>query len=300
MGKRIDLTGQQFNEWTLIEWIPPNERETKSKDYIGQCSCGVCRPVRSNDVKQGKSKSCGHLKSNFHSINIGEKYGKITPIKQLTNKYGNPIQKYECTCECGNKVIFEADLIGKKKNCGCAFREGFDTLQDLTGKRYGKLVVLKLSDKTDSKGKHSFWDCQCDCGNFCTVYRGHLKDGHTSSCGCVKSFGEEKVAEILKRNGIEFKRQVKVEGIKDQNELPFDFGIYLQDKLIGLIEVQGKQHFDSSLLFSSEDLLYHDVIKEHQTRKMGIPLLLIDYSGGQENTDFNKIEKDIISFIGGI
>lgn len=33
---------------------------------------------------------------------------------------------------------------------------------------------------------------------------------------------------------------------------------------------------------------------------MNIPLLLIDYSNGKENTDFDKIEEDIMSFIGGI
>ena len=72
MPKRIDLTGQSFNEWTLIEWIPPEKRENQSKDYIGLCSCGIKRPVRSSDIKNGKSKSCGHLRCNYNSIKIGE------------------------------------------------------------------------------------------------------------------------------------------------------------------------------------------------------------------------------------
>ena len=33
---------------------------------------------------------------------------------------------------------------------------------DLTGQRFGKLVVI---EKAESKNKQSRWLCQCDCGN---------------------------------------------------------------------------------------------------------------------------------------
>lgn len=53
---------------------------------------------------------------------------------------------------------------------------------NLTGNRYGKLLVIKESDN-----KKSHWVCRCDCGQITTVYRGHLRDGHTTSCGCYKA-----------------------------------------------------------------------------------------------------------------
>ena len=31
------------------------------------------------------------------------------------------------------------------------------------------------------------WSCICDCGNKTTVYAGHLKSGHTTSCGCHRA-----------------------------------------------------------------------------------------------------------------
>lgn len=54
---------------------------------------------------------------------------------------------------------------------------------DLTGKRFGRLTVVKLG-KIKNK-KKTYWICKCDCGNFSEVYSCKLKTGHTRSCGCL-------------------------------------------------------------------------------------------------------------------
>lgn len=56
-------------------------------------------------------------------------------------------------------------------------------LKDLTGQRFGKLVVLHLSDHKSNAGKTLF-DCLCDCGKVKTISSTHLVSGHTTSCGC--------------------------------------------------------------------------------------------------------------------
>lgn len=56
-------------------------------------------------------------------------------------------------------------------------------LIDLTGQRFGKLVVI---DRAESRGKQTMWNCLCDCGNKTVAFGGHLKDGHTKSCGCQR------------------------------------------------------------------------------------------------------------------
>lgn len=55
---------------------------------------------------------------------------------------------------------------------------------DLTGQRFGRLVVIKLS--TPKGTKHHKWLCKCDCGNECTVSRDNLISGITKSCGCLR------------------------------------------------------------------------------------------------------------------
>ncbi len=54
---------------------------------------------------------------------------------------------------------------------------------DLTEQRFGKLTVISLDSVRNHK-RH--WLCKCDCGNETVVRAGHLKVGHTSSCGCIR------------------------------------------------------------------------------------------------------------------
>lgn len=56
-------------------------------------------------------------------------------------------------------------------------------VMDLTGKKFGNLVVLGL-DHMDKYHK-AWWLCRCSCGTEKAVSGGHLIDGSTTSCGCV-------------------------------------------------------------------------------------------------------------------
>ena len=55
---------------------------------------------------------------------------------------------------------------------------------DETGKRYGRLVVLR--DAGRNLRQNVLWECQCDCGNKCVVEGGLLRSGNTKSCGCLR------------------------------------------------------------------------------------------------------------------
>lgn len=57
------------------------------------------------------------------------------------------------------------------------------TLIDLTGQRFGRLTVIQ---HVGSQNGHVVWKCICDCGNSCNVKGIHLRNGHTTSCGCRK------------------------------------------------------------------------------------------------------------------
>ncbi len=50
------------------------------------------------------------------------------------------------------------------------------------GVRFGKLTVLE--EAPQRKG-HRYWRCRCDCGTERVVEGGHLRSGHTRSCGCL-------------------------------------------------------------------------------------------------------------------
>lgn len=61
------------------------------------------------------------------------------------------------------------------------------SMQDLTGRRYGKLTVVEWAGR-DKRGIY-LWKCLCDCGNYTIVKRSNLrtdKGRSTKSCGCLK------------------------------------------------------------------------------------------------------------------
>jgi hypothetical protein len=58
------------------------------------------------------------------------------------------------------------------------------TIRDLTGQKFGRLVVLEKTEK--NKAGMWYWLCRCDCGNTCIIRGAYLKSGSTQSCGCYQ------------------------------------------------------------------------------------------------------------------
>lgn len=58
--------------------------------------------------------------------------------------------------------------------------------KDLTGLRFGRLVVLEQAeDYVKPDGEHcAMWKCQCDCDNIKNIKGESLRSGMTQSCGC--------------------------------------------------------------------------------------------------------------------
>lgn len=58
------------------------------------------------------------------------------------------------------------------------------TAQDLTGRRFGRLLVVRRVP-TEARGPR--WECVCDCGRTATPLSGQLLGGGVNSCGCIKA-----------------------------------------------------------------------------------------------------------------
>lgn len=54
-------------------------------------------------------------------------------------------------------------------------------LENLTGQRFGRLVVNRLRGLRPPR-----WECSCDCGQVVVVRACKLKSGTTRSCGCFR------------------------------------------------------------------------------------------------------------------
>jgi hypothetical protein len=63
---------------------------------------------------------------------------------------------------------------------------------NLVGQKFGRLVVIKPTDKRSHKGV--VWYCLCNCGNNVFVISSRLRDRSKRSCGCLAE-------ETRKKNG---------------------------------------------------------------------------------------------------
>ena len=185
MSKCVDLTGKRFGKLTVIK---------RAEDYISpsgfhstmwecKCDCGNICKAFATELKNGKKKDCGcERRNNLSKSHIndltGKRFGKLTVISYAYTKNKNA--NWLCRCDCGNEKIMQSSSIKKAKGCGKCTEYKFE---DLSGRKYGKLTVLRRSDRT---GKYVYFDCICDCGNEVTVRATDLKDGTTKTCGCIK------------------------------------------------------------------------------------------------------------------
>lgn len=125
MGKFIDITGQRFNHWTVLERDPQKYRD--EVHWICKCDCGTIRSVGSFRLRNGTSKSCGCIKqevaakvgaSKIKNL-VGQRFGKLRVLKLAGKDSGNHYQ-YLCICDCGKEKIIRASSLtsGNTKSCG--------------------------------------------------------------------------------------------------------------------------------------------------------------------------------------
>lgn len=215
-------------------------------------------------------------------VNIGDKFGRLTVLEKTNQKDKARHYYYRCKCECGNEVLVPAFRLtnGITKSCGCLLTEKNKSRikKDLCGKKFGKLIAIEPTDLR-YYGDKTLWRCECDCGTKnVLVARGSLISGHTQSCGCLKSQGEELISKLLTQNNLYFEKEKSFDDCRfpDTNKLAkFDF--YVNNEY--LIEYDGIQHFENRSYFSEslKTRQDHDEFKNNWCKQHNITLLRIPY-----------------------
>lgn len=146
----------------------------------------------------------------------GKRFGMLIVLekdKEKTKQYGRAY--WICKCDCGNIKSIRGSHLGKTIiSCGCK-RHGY---KDITGQRFGRLIVLEKTDEVRTDG--TVWKCQCDCGNICYVSLGCLSQGRTQSCGCLNTECRSKrMKEYVETHKGEFSPNYKPELTDEEREL---------------------------------------------------------------------------------
>ena len=127
---------------------------------------------------------------------IGKQFGRFIVVDKAESKNGKTFWKCKCSCGEIKEVYSYALTSGHIKSCGCHKSEvisnnGKKRTEDLTGKKFGRLVVIERYGYTNGKRKLATWLCQCDCGEM-TIRTGKaLKDSQNSGCDKCRFFNTD-------------------------------------------------------------------------------------------------------------
>lgn len=112
--------------------------------------------------------------------------------------------KVKLVCqECG-KIYSRTPYAAKSSHyCSNACRAKVTSrnlTNDLTGKRFGRWIVIQRSE--NGKDWETRWLCQCDCGTERIVYKSSLVGGASKSCGCWhKEVSHEQAKRLFTKHG---------------------------------------------------------------------------------------------------
>ena len=136
----------------------------------------------------------------------GSRVGKLLLLER---KRENNKTYYYCKCDCGNEKWIRADNLTKSNptlSCGCLSKETQFKANDISNKRFGRLIALNATENRDKNNGSIIWECYCDCGNIAYITESKLQSGAIISCGCYRKEYEylqgKKIGTIHVKNNI--------------------------------------------------------------------------------------------------
>lgn len=90
-------------------------------------------------------------------------------------------------------------------------RRGTKDFVDLSGKRFGRWLVIKRVE--DNHWKQMMYLCRCDCGWQGSVQARSLRKGDSKSCGCLRAEANRKRAKKKMNEGMLFSKIINKKGI---------------------------------------------------------------------------------------
>ena len=222
-----------------------------------------------------------------------QRFGRLVALYKCDFKLNNHYPWF-CQCDCDNtKVVRTQDLVrGKTTSCGCLQKEIASQIgkktglmsqhkfiaKDLTNQKFGKLIAINPTVKRLNNSV--IWNCLCECGNYTKVRANDLISGNTTSCGCIRSKGQYKIATLLTNNNISFVTEKTFDDLtyKDNKTSNPRFDFFVNNSYV--IEYDGIQHFQENEFFSLslQEQQTRDNIKNEWCKSHNIPIIRIPYT----------------------
>lgn len=124
----MDLAGQQFGSWTVLEHAshgvtPKGQKYTR---WLCRCICGTEKLNSASNLRAGNTQSCG---CGVAEDLTGQTFGNWTVIgrtrHQSRSKSGRKHVSWHCRCVCGNERVYYPQplkALVEGASCGCIRR----------------------------------------------------------------------------------------------------------------------------------------------------------------------------------
>lgn len=164
MSRAIDITGQKFGHWTVIE--RDSSKKGGNAYWLCLCDCGnsEIRSVRGVDLRSGKSLSCG-CTNKIRCEQTGEDlsnqiFGFLTVLYQGEKRKGDRHRHWICQCKCGNitePISSDKLKSGNTTSCGCITSKGEAKIEKILKENNIKYIKQKtFSDLIGNNNKLKF------------------------------------------------------------------------------------------------------------------------------------------------
>lgn len=113
----------------------------------------------------------------------GQRFERLTILGSGARTKRGVLWRYRC--DCGNEGEAQSYRLrkGRTRSCGCLAKDNLQShVIDLTGQRFGRLLVL---GPADHKNRRLRWRCRCDCGVETASDSYVLRTCQAISCGCA-------------------------------------------------------------------------------------------------------------------
>jgi hypothetical protein len=128
VSKLIDITGQTFGAWTVIErGTSPTTSKNGAAYWRCRCACGRIRNIRGSSLRSGGTNGCAEcglylasLRNNHLPEDLtGLVFNTRTVIGPVLFSDGNPTTNWLVRCTCGREAQVSTRTLRSSKGTRC-------------------------------------------------------------------------------------------------------------------------------------------------------------------------------------
>jgi len=188
-GYNICRGGEGFTGPHTEQWKRNQSRKLKAMGHKPTAEATLHSIV----VRQEIQKQSGLWPGSFPKDMTGTVVNSVTVLERLENSKDGDAT-WSCRCRCGKifPVLGGSLRSGHTQSCGClkveqdrANLSGGSKLKDMTGMVINGIEVLNRAGTGRKEG--ATWSCRCVRGKVFVTSGNYLRNGHTKSCGCLRT-----------------------------------------------------------------------------------------------------------------